>query len=108
MTAARLPSYVRSTLVWWTSGRDEHNEAHIADHGVTPAEVEQVVFNPLTRWATDASHRPGRLVAFAWTVVRRPLVVVCDTPTTSGLSYVVTARPMNSRERRAFEERENQ
>ena len=86
------------TLLW-----DEHNEAHIARHGVTPAEVEDVVFSPATRWAVDNRFRPGRLVAHGATVAGRLLVVVCDTPTASALSYPVTARPINDRERRAYE-----
>ncbi|HXX91758.1 MAG TPA: BrnT family toxin [Acidimicrobiales bacterium] len=83
-------------LLW-----DEHNERHISRHHVTPAEVEQVVFSPATLWRRDDSHRPGRLVALGRTATgSRWLVVVCENPTADGLSYVVTARPMNPRERR--------
>ena len=32
-------------------------------------------------------------------------MAVTDAPTSTGLAYVVTARPMSDRERRAFEER---
>jgi uncharacterized DUF497 family protein len=87
-------------LLW-----DEDNEAHIARHGVTPAEVEEVVRSPATRWEHDDKHRPGRLVAYGATAAGRHLVAVCDTPSASALSYVVTARPMKPREKQAFKER---
>jgi uncharacterized DUF497 family protein len=78
--------------------------AHIAGHGVTPAEVDEVVFNAATRWAVDNRNRRGRLVARGTTAAGRLLVVVCDSPTAGASSYPVTARPMSDRERRRFEE----
>lgn len=98
-----IPTYYSGSvevarLLW-----DEHNIAHIARHGVTRGEVDEVVFSPATRWAPEDRHRRGRLVAFGATGVGRLLVVVCDTPTVDGSSYPVTARPMDDRERRDFE-----
>lgn len=84
-------------LLW-----DDNNEAHIARHEVTPAEVEEVVFGGATRFFEDDAHRPGRLVAFGVTDGGRWLVVVLDKPTSAGDAYVVTARPQSSRERRDF------
>ena len=71
---------------------------------MTSAEVESVVFSPATRWAVDDRNRPGRMVARGTTSAGRLLVVVCDTPTASASSCPVTARPMNDRERRRYEE----
>lgn len=73
-----MPVEIRC-LLW-----DEHNEAHIAGHQVTPAEVEEVVFGPATHWGRDDRARVGRLVARGVTSASRYLVVVCDTPTASG------------------------
>jgi uncharacterized DUF497 family protein len=85
-------------LLW-----DEHNIAHIAEHGVLPAEVEQVVFLPnALPPRRDNRVRVGRLVILGATVATRLLVVVLDAPTASGMAYVVTAYPMNERDRRRF------
>lgn len=85
-------------LLW-----DEHNEAHIARHGVEPEEVEEVIMNPVTRWGRSDTHRPGRLIAFGRTAVGRALLVVLDAPAPGGRAYVVTARSMTSGELRDFE-----
>jgi uncharacterized DUF497 family protein len=90
-----------SGLLW-----DEANEAHIARHEVSRQEVIQVVFGSKSVFALDDSHRRGRLVVFGVTNAVRHLVVVLDEPTTTGTAYVVTARPMTTRERREYEEAE--
>lgn len=88
-----------SELLW-----DEHNIAHIANHSVLPAEVEQVVFlaNPIIMEA-PSEHRLGRLVVFGATTGDAPrlLAVFLDTPAGSR-SYVVSARPMTARETRTY------
>jgi uncharacterized DUF497 family protein len=88
-------------LLW-----DDQNQAHIAHHGVTASEVTSLVFGPgpLLVVASD-EHRIGRREFYGRTESGRYLVAVTDAPTSTGLAYVVTARPMSDRERRAFEER---
>lgn len=85
-------------LLW-----DDHNIAHIAPRRITPAEVEQVVFDPTTKGPyRDERNRAGRLVFFGYTANDRALVVVTDRPTSTGEAYVVSARPPNERERRKY------
>lgn len=93
------PGVEVSELLW-----DEANEAHIARHEVSRQEVIQVVFGSKSIFALDDSRRRGRLVVFGVTNTARYLVVVLDEPTTTGTTYVVTARPMTTRERREYEE----
>ena len=76
-------------LLW-----DDRNLDHIARHDARPAEAKSVVFGP-----------PGRREFYGTTEAGRYLVVVTDAPTSTGLAYVVSARPMSERERRAFEKR---
>ena len=53
----------------------------------------------------DLELRLGRREFYGTTEEGRYPVVVTDAPTSTGLAYVVTARPMSERERRAFEKR---
>lgn len=57
--------------VIWT----DENEAHIAEHGITPDEVEHVLTH---RIATETSRTTGRPVAFGYTLVGRYLGVVYE------------------------------
>jgi len=88
-------------LLW-----DDHNQAHIARHDVTAAEVTSLIFGPgpLLVVISD-EHRVGRREFYGRTEGGRYLLAVTDAPTSTGLAYVVTARPLSDRERRAFEER---
>lgn len=83
---------------------DEHNQAHVARHAVTPSEVEEVITDSDTLATIDDTHRAGRLNVFGRTAAGRHLLIVLDRPSTSGHAYVVTARPMTDRERRSYEE----
>jgi uncharacterized DUF497 family protein len=85
---------------------DDHNQAHIARHGVTAAEVSSLIFGPgpLLVVISD-EHRVGRREFYGQTESGRYLLAVTEAPTSMGLAYVVTSRPMSDRERRAFEER---
>jgi uncharacterized DUF497 family protein len=79
--------------------------AHIARHGVTPAEVEQVVFvDERVVVFQDDSHRIGRLIVLGSTSARRRLFVALDAPNGVGDRYVVTARPMTRNERAIHKE----
>jgi uncharacterized DUF497 family protein len=84
---------------------DDHNITHIARHHVTVAEVEQVIAAPGTVFQTSDTHRVGRIEAWGVVPGTRPrhLLVILDRPTTAGDAYVVTARPMTTKERRSYE-----
>jgi uncharacterized DUF497 family protein len=86
-------------LLW-----DDANEGHVARHGLTREEVEHVVTGSGFRLdRIDDSHRYGRVVVFGYSASGRCIVVFLDTPTASGLAYVVTARPATNRERQTLE-----
>ncbi|MBA2526424.1 MAG: BrnT family toxin [Pyrinomonadaceae bacterium] len=79
----------------WDSG----NVAHIAWHGVTPQEVEEVCGG--SAMAVPA-HR-GRLILIGPTDSGRILAVVLEQETRR-FFYCVTARPASRRERREYRE----
>ena len=60
--------------VIWTDGPDG-NIAHLAEHGVSPEEAEEVLREPV---ATDVSRRTGRPLAFGLTHAGRKLAVVYE------------------------------
>ena len=59
-------------IVLW----DEDNEAHVAEHGLTPEEVEEVVRDPNGR--TRESRSTGRPCRFGWTSTGKHIIVVWD------------------------------
>ena len=63
------------------------NVEHIADHGLTPEDVEVVIFNPLE---TTVSHSSGRPVAAGYTSDGRLVFVVYE-EIDDGTVYPVTA-----------------
>ena len=81
----------------WT----EESEDHIARHGVTPIEVEQVLYS---RPRLVAKGRDGVTLVFGTADSGRQLVVVL-TDAEDGRLFVVTARGMTDSERRAFARR---
>lgn len=80
-------------LVW-----DETNIAHIAKHGVTPAEVEEVCFGQYVVF--DA--RYGRFLVIGPTGTGRGLAIVLDPEAEKGSYYPVTARPADRGERKKY------
>ena len=58
----------------WTDG-PEGNVRHLADHGVSPQEAEEVLTNPI---ATDTSTSTGRPIAFGFTLAGRKIAVVYE------------------------------
>jgi hypothetical protein len=83
--------------VRWT----EDSESHIARHGVSTTEVEDVLYS------RPRLLHPGRddtTMVFGRTTDGRYLVVVVSV-STDGLDFVVTARDMTDNERRAFRRR---
>jgi uncharacterized DUF497 family protein len=83
-------------LIW-----DDWNVDHIARHGVTAGEVEQVCFNEETRFTRAGG---GRYQAVGQTDVGRYLTVILDREG-QGRYYPVTARPSDESERRLFRRR---
>ena len=61
----------RATFLW-----DDENVAHIAEHGLTPEEVEPVVMNPGNDF--DISHATGRSVMFGRTRTAKYIMVVFE------------------------------
>lgn len=89
-------------LLW-----DDQNIAHIAGHAVTVPEVSEVVFGGSALFFdVDRPDRPGRLAAFGVTAAGRALAVYLDTPTGQGATYVLTARPMTTKERHTYDQLE--
>jgi hypothetical protein len=55
---------------FWFCIWDDGNVQHVAEHGVTPEEFEEVVSDPEN---LDTSHRTGRPIAFGHTGAGRYL-----------------------------------
>ncbi len=79
-------------LIW-----DEWNIAHIARHGVTPEEVEQVCHG---NYIVRGSYQQ-RVMLVGPTATGRMLAVVLD-PEDAGTYYPITARPASRKERRLY------
>jgi hypothetical protein len=60
--------------VIWTEGPDG-NIRHIAEHGITPDEVEYVMANPID---SDVSETTGRPIVFGYTAAGRFIAVVYE------------------------------
>ncbi len=89
-------------LLW-----DDHNLDHIARHDARPAEANSVVFGPRPVLVVISNERRlGRREFYGTNEAGRYLVVVTDAPTSTGLAYIVTTRPMSERERVEHSRRE--
>lgn len=65
-----------AVLIWWDLEDDpEGNVNHIAEHGVTQEEVEEVLRNPTDR---DKSRTTGYPVVFGVTSSGRHIIVVFE------------------------------
>ena len=80
--------------VRWT----DWSEDHLVRHGVTPGEVEEVLFTR-PRWTTKG--REDTTLVYGSTAVGRLLMVV-TVDEGDGLAFVVTAREMNAQEKRIY------
>ena len=58
----------------WTSGADGNLE-HIAEHNLTPDDIEDVLYAPL---AHDISRSSGRSMVYGFTLTGRYIVVVYE------------------------------
>lgn len=68
---------MENALVDWDDRSDpDGNTAHIAEHGLTPDEVESVLLDPDT--SHDVSGSSGRPVVFGTTSTGRHIVVVYE------------------------------
>jgi uncharacterized DUF497 family protein len=68
---------LRYAQVDWDEPDDEgSNMAHVAEHGLTPEEVESALFDEKTMF--DVSDSSGRPIAFGNTVTGRFIAVVFD------------------------------
>ena len=68
---------LRDALIDWDDPNDAgSNTAHIAEHGLTPEEVESVLYGESTTF--DVSDSSGRPVAFGSTGMGRFIVVVFE------------------------------
>jgi uncharacterized DUF497 family protein len=87
-------------LLW-----DGQNIAHIGRHDVTAPEVSEVVFGDSALFFDlDRPDRPGRMAVFGVTTAGRSLAIYLDTPSRQGATYVLTARPMTTKERQTYDQ----
>lgn len=81
----------------WPEDRIEH----IARHGVTPDEVEEVCFGgPLVLRGKSEGKNPVYYVLGQTSAGRHLFCVIIEFP--NGRAYPVTARPMTEKERRQY------
>lgn len=83
-------------LIW-----DEWNVSHVAQHEVTPGEVEQVCHGDPAEGETYS----GRVMLIGPTTAGRMLTVILA-PKEQDSYYVVTARPASRRERATWAQKE--
>jgi uncharacterized DUF497 family protein len=63
--------------VWWDLDDEaDDNVQHIAEHGLTKEEVEEVLSDPSN--STDQSHSSGRPATFGWTSTGKHIIVVWE------------------------------
>jgi hypothetical protein len=63
-------------IVWDLPDDPDGNIAHIAEHGITPEEAEDVLFDPDSD--TDISRSSGENITFGYTSTGRYLAVVWE------------------------------
>ncbi|SRR6266446_2665411 len=66
----------RFILIWDLDDDPEGNVQHIAEHGITPEEVEAVMNDPGTSFGVSASS--GLPMAFGWSASGRYVTVVFE------------------------------
>jgi len=85
---------LRDALIDWDEPNDEgSNAAHIAEHGLTPQEVESALFDENTTF--DLNDSSGRPTAFGSTGTGRFIAVVFDV---LNLADPVVIRPITAYE----------
>jgi hypothetical protein len=63
-------------IIWDLDDEPDGNVQHIAEHGLTKEEVDDVLMNPNN--PTDESHSSGNPVTFGWTTTGRHIIVVWE------------------------------
>ena len=64
-----------SRIIWDLDDDDIGNVVHIAEHGITKEEAEEVLLNPLTMKRSRSSGRP---IALGFTSTGKSIAVVFD------------------------------
>ena len=67
---------IEPILIWDLPDDADGNGVHIAEHGITPEEVESVMQNPSN--PTEPSDSTGRPLTFGWTDTGRFIAVVWE------------------------------
>jgi len=79
-------------VIWDLEDDPQGNIQHLAEHGVTPEEVEEVLNDRHGRTVHSASS--GRPITFGWTTAGRYLAVVWEVADEEPLTiYPITAYP---------------
>ena len=65
-----------ATIFWDLEDAEDGNVQHIAEHGLTREEVEDVLLNP--RNPTTESNSSGNPITFGWTSTERYIAVVWE------------------------------
>jgi hypothetical protein len=67
----------RLSIIWDHDANDpDGNVGHIAEHGLTPEEVDSVLINPTN--PTAVSRSSGNPAVFGWTMTGRYIIVVYE------------------------------
>jgi hypothetical protein len=67
---------IDATIIWDLDDDPDGNVQHIAEHGVTVEEVEEVLNDPRTR--TGRSRRSGRPQCFGYTSTGKHITVIWE------------------------------
>jgi hypothetical protein len=86
----------------WEIRWEPWSEQHIAAHGVSPGDVEEVVY---ARPRLVGRGRDQTTLVWGRTAAGRHLLVVLAADHSGSTSFVVTARDMTAREKAAFKAR---
>lgn len=65
------------TILWDLDDDADGNVAHVAEHGLTKDEVEDVLRNP-DNWAGESSRSSGMPTVYGWTLTGLHIVVVFE------------------------------
>ena len=78
------------TIIWDLPDDTDGNTAHVAEHGLTPDEVDEVILDPTLPVATSQS--TGRPCKFGWTSTGKHIIVIWEIVDDEPLTiYPVTA-----------------
>jgi hypothetical protein len=81
------------SCIWDLENDPDGNVQHIALHGITPAEVEEVLDSGYA--SADISRTSGNPIAFGWTSTGKYILVVFEEIDDAPTVYPVTAYEVN-------------